>query len=207
MAILDLAQLDTNKIYSYADYMTWQFEERVELLRGYIAKMSPAPNLKHQRVVTLLSSELFQFLKSKKCQVFVAPFDVRLPISNDLGVSKKYKKQVATLGDGKIMTVVQPDVCVICDESKLDERGCIGAPDLIIEVLSPGNTKREMKDKFEIYQEAGVEEYWLIEPNDEFILVYTLQEGIYVGSSPYMSGDALKSKAVDGFELLVSEVF
>ncbi len=207
MAILDLAQLDVNKVYSYADYLTWQFEERVELLRGYIAKMSPAPNLKHQTIIVQLMLKLGNFLEDKKCQVFVAPFDVRLPISSDLEVSKKYKKQAATLSDGKIMTVVQPDICVICDENKLDEKGAIGAPTLIIEVLSPGNTKREMKDKFEIYQEAGVEEYWLVEPHDEFILVYTLQGDTYVGSSPYMSGDILKSSAVEGFELVVSKVF
>ncbi|WP_042006912.1 Uma2 family endonuclease, partial [Capnocytophaga canis] len=94
-----------------------------------------------------------------------APFDVRLP--------KKEEK-----GDN-IHTVVQPDLCVICDESKLDERGCIGAPDLIIEILSPGNSKKEMKNKFELYQESGVEEYWIVNPTDENILVNVLEDGKY----------------------------
>ncbi|GIM60595.1 Uma2 family endonuclease [Capnocytophaga canis] len=164
--VLNINQLDVeNGVYTYADYLLWKFEERVELLKGKIFKMSPAPSLKHQKISMNLSGLLWQFLRGKKCQLFSAPFDVRLP--------KKEEK-----GDN-IHTVVQPDLCVICDESKLDERGCIGAPDLIIEILSPGNSKKEMKNKFELYQESGVEEYWIVNPTDENILVNVLEDGKY----------------------------
>ncbi|WP_392447926.1 Uma2 family endonuclease [Capnocytophaga canis] len=164
--VLNINQLDVeNGVYTYADYLLWKFEERVELLKGKIFKMSPAPSLKHQKISMNLSGLLWQFLRGKKCQLFSAPFDVRLP--------KKEEK-----GDN-IHTVVQPDLCIICDESKLDERGCIGAPDLIIEILSPGNSKKEMKNKFELYQESGVEEYWIVNPTDENILVNVLEDGKY----------------------------
>lgn len=164
--VLNINQLDVeNGVYTYADYLLWKFEERVELLKGKIFKMSPAPSLKHQKVSSALHGEFHIYFKNKKCQLFSAPFDVRLP--------KKDEK-----GDN-IHTVVQPDLCVICDESKLDERGCIGAPDLIIEILSPGNSKKEMKNKFELYQESGVEEYWIVNPTDENILVNVLEDGKY----------------------------
>ncbi|ATA73743.1 restriction endonuclease [Capnocytophaga sp. H4358] len=164
--INNINQLDlVNGVYTYADYLLWRFEERVELLKGKIFKMSPAPSLKHQRISLNITLFLGNYFKNQKCQLFVAPFDVRLP--------KKEEK-----GDN-IHTVVQPDLCVICDESKLDERGCIGAPDLIIEILSPGNSKKEMKNKFELYQESGVEEYWIVNPTDENILVNVLEDGKY----------------------------
>ncbi|WP_392420593.1 Uma2 family endonuclease [Capnocytophaga canis] len=164
--INNINQLDlVNGVYTYADYLLWKFEERVELLKGKIFKMSPAPSLKHQRISLNITLFLGNYFKNQKCQLFVAPFDVRLP--------KKDEK-----GDN-IHTVVQPDLCVICDESKLDERGCIGAPDLIIEILSPGNSKKEMKNKFELYQESGVEEYWIVNPTDENILVNILEDGKY----------------------------
>ena len=132
--ITDINQLDFNKKYTYADYLTWQFKERVELIKGRLFRMSPAPNVKHQEIVGDIYGNLWSFLKNKPCRVFVAPFDVRLP-NLDENNSKKY-------------TVVQPDVTVICDASKLDEQGCNGAPDLVVEVLSPGNTAKEMNDKF-----------------------------------------------------------
>ncbi|MDO5104955.1 Uma2 family endonuclease [Capnocytophaga sp.] len=164
--ITNINQLDVaNGVYTYADYLLWKFEERVELLKGKIFKMSPAPSLRHQKISMNLSGLLWQFFKGKKCQLFSAPFDVRLPKKNEKG--------------DQIHTVVQPDLCVICDENKLDERGCIGAPDLIIEILSPGNSKKEMKNKFELYQESGVEEYWIVNPTDENILVNVLEDGKY----------------------------
>ncbi len=185
--------LNLNKKYTYADYLTWTFEERVELLRGCIAKMSPAPNTKHQRITTDIVLEIGSFLKNKKCQVFSAPFDVRLPVA---------------LHEGKTTTVVQPDVVVICDETKLDQQGCNGAPDLVVEVLSPGNAKKEMKDKLEIYQEAGILEYWLVDPEHEFALAYTLgQENKYQSSLPYVNGDFIESKAIKGFQLEIDLLF
>jgi Uma2 family endonuclease len=129
------------------------------------------------------------------CKVFVAPFDVRLtPI----------QKADST----KIHTVVQPDICVVCDPAKIDAKGCVGAPDLIVEVLSPGNTDKEMNEKFEIYQENGVKEYWLVEPNDRIVLVYVLDEtGKYIGLKPFTESETLTSKSLGSFQLLVREIF
>lgn len=140
---MELSDLDPDKRYTYADYLLWELKERVELIRGKLFKMSPAPSRKHQEVVHALVLSFGLYFKGKSCNVYEAPFDVRLPKSTG-GVEATY-------------TVVQPDICVVCDRSKLDKRGCVGAPDLVIEILSPGNTKKEMREKFEVYQESGYE--------------------------------------------------
>ena len=194
--ITDFQQLDLNKKYTYADYLTWQFAERVELIRGKIFKMSPAPNVRHQRISRIISLNIGAYLSEKPCEMFTAPFDVRLPLP-----PKKIK------GD-KIDTVVQPDIVVICDPAKLDERGCIGAPDIVVEILSPGNTRREMKDKLGLYQNAGVPEYWVVDPEHEFIIVYTPNEaGQYIGSVPYTEGMALQTPILPSFALDINRVF
>ncbi|KQS33164.1 Uma2 family endonuclease [Dyadobacter sp. Leaf189] len=195
MKILDLDQLDLNKTYSYADYLKWQFDERIELIKGKIFKMSPAPATRHQQYVGEIFRQISNHLHRNTCKVFVAPFDVRLTPS---------QKTDST----KIHTVVQPDICVVCDPSKIDAKGCIGAPDLIIEVLSPGNTQKEMNEKFEIYRENGVKEYWLVEPNDRIVLVYVLDEsGKYIGLKPFTESETLTSQSLDSFKLLVKEIF
>jgi len=193
--ITSLDQLDLNKSYTYADYLTWQFKERVELLRGKLLKMSPAPNVRHQRISSELSYTIQHFLKQKSCELFTAPFDVRLPLPGNKSKS------------AKIDTVVQPDICVICDEAKLDAQGCNGAPDLIIEILSPGNSKREMKDKFALYESAGVREYWIIDPVREHILVYVVDEtGKFIGRQPFYAGDQIPSEVLVGFVLNTTEI-
>ncbi|MFZ1456412.1 MAG: Uma2 family endonuclease [Saprospiraceae bacterium] len=204
--INDINQLDLNKTYSYADYLLWRFEERVELIKGKILKMSPAPSRKHQGISSTIHILLGNYLMQKGFVLYAAPFDVRLPISEDLNISKKYKNKAKKLQDGKILTVVQPDITVVCDPDKLDERGCIGAPDLVIEILSPGNKDIELKDKFEIYQESGIKEYWIVEP-DEYIIVYTLQKGKYNGSKPFTSGEKVTSTLMPELSLNVSEIF
>lgn len=192
MVITSLDQLDPNGTYSYADYLHWQFTERVELLRGKIRQMA-APSVKHQRISIRFSRLLANALWQTACQVFAAPFDVRLTRMRD---------------DKEVKTVVQPDLCVICDPSKLDERGCIGAPDLIIEILSPGNSRTEMRDKFELYQEAGVLEYWIVNPNEKMIQVFQLNEqGRYIGLPPVVEGDILTTPIVSNLEVDVTEVF
>ncbi|MDW8288496.1 MAG: Uma2 family endonuclease [Flammeovirgaceae bacterium] len=163
--ITDINALDLNKTYSYADYLRWQFEERLELIKGKIFPMSPAPNLKHQKVAGDLYLQFGNYLKNRNCRVFFAPFDVRL-------IDRK-KSQRA---NKDIYTVVQPDLCVVCDSEKLDEKGCLGAPDLIIEILSKGNSKKEMKIKYELYEEVGVKEYWVVVPYEEFIHQFVLNE-------------------------------
>ncbi|MBO0939042.1 Uma2 family endonuclease [Fibrella sp. HMF5335] len=172
--ITDLSQLDPSGTYSYADYIKWQFEQRVELLRGKLFEMSPAPSVRHQRIVGMIHGNLFTYFTGEPYQLFIAPFDVRL-----------YNRKKSIKASKDIYTVVQPDLCVICDSTKLDEQGCNGAPDIVVEVLSPGNTKREMNQKFDLYQEAGVQEYWLVEPADEVVFVYVLNEhGQYIGLRP-----------------------
>ena len=194
--ITDIDQLDFSKTYNYTDYLKWRFSERVELIKGIIHRMSPAPSLRHQKIVTQLTGEIYQFLKHKECQIFTAPFDVRLPLPIDQQKEKK------------IDTVVQPDITIVCDKHKLDKQGCNGAPDLLIEVLSPGNTKKEMKEKFNIYEAAGVQEYWLIHSKDNNALVFNLDDkGKYQLSSIYTEDDVLESKILHGFKLNLLEVF
>ncbi len=191
--ITRLSDLDPEGSYTYADYLMWQFQERVELIRGRLFRMSPAPNLAHQKAATQLTRHLANFFAGKSCQAFVAPFDVRLPVS---------RKQ------GQDTTVVQPDLCVICDESKLDEQGCAGAPDLVVEILSPGNSRREMKDKFEVYEEAGVREYWIVNPAERVVLIYVLDEaGQYSGLAPVTEEDSLRSHIFPELAIDLKEVF
>jgi Uma2 family endonuclease len=193
--ITSLDQLDTNKTYSYADYLKWQFDERVELIKGKLFKMSPAPSRKHQKIASIFHGQLYQFLNSKSCQLYFAPFDVRMtPRKGDTS--------------NKIHTVVQPDICVFCDQSKLDERGAIGAPDLIVEILSPGNSQTEMKNKFEVYEENGVKEYWIVDPANEVVWAYILTEmGKYIGLHPFTLEDELSSHVFPDFKLNVADIF
>jgi Uma2 family endonuclease len=194
-AIVDINQLDFNKIYTYADYLTWQFQERVELLRGKIFKMSPAPSRKHQEVSVQLFRKLDAFFITHTCNIYYAPFDVRLV---------NFKKST---DDAKVLTVVQPDICVICDKGKLDDRGCLGSPDLIIEILSPGNSKKEMDNKFDLYEENGVKEYWIVEPYQKSILIYTLQNGKYIGLKPFSEEGTIKSPLFPGLDFDIKGVF
>lgn len=187
------ADLDLTKSYTYADYFMWQFEERVELIKGKIFKMSPAPNRNHQKISGLMYLRLATFLEHKQCEVYSAPFDVRIP-----------RKSV---NDKEIVTVLQPDVCVICDLTKLDRKGCVGAPDIVVEVLSPGNNAKELKKKYEVYEEAGVKEYWVVSPQDMWLRIYTLVEGKF-RESPYMlEGDVATSAVLPGFSLDLTDLF
>ncbi|WP_424656325.1 Uma2 family endonuclease [Capnocytophaga granulosa] len=183
MTITHLSQLDPNGIYTYADYLLWQLKERVELLSGRIFSMSPAPSRRHQEVIGDLHWRLVNFFKQCTdkcdCKVYLAPFDVRLP----------QKESV----DNQIYTVVQPDLCIICDPNKLDDRGAIGAPDLVIEVLSAHNSKKDLKDKYKIYEEAGIPEYWIVYPQEQSISVYTLEQGHYIGLPPVAQGEPVRS--------------
>jgi Uma2 family endonuclease len=188
---MEFADLDLNKLYSYTDYYKWKFEERVELIKGRIFKMSPAPTSAHQAILREISGELWQFLKGKTCQVFFAPFDVRFPPKSE----------------GEIMTVLQPDICVVCDPSKIDKKGCLGAPDIVIEILSPSNSEKELRNKYEIYEESGVKEYWVVFPSEKTLLIYTLTRGKYVPSRLMVKGDEVTSSVLPGFKLDLAEVF
>jgi Uma2 family endonuclease len=193
--VTDINQLDLDGTYTYADYLLWRIEERLELIKGKIFKMSPAPSLMHQRISTQLQGTLFNYLKASSCDLFSAPFDVRL-----------YNEKKSKVANKEIYTVVQPDLCVICDEGKLDERGCLGAPDLIVEILSPGNSQKEMNEKFDLYEESGVKEYWLVEPAENAVFVYVLNEaGQYIGLKPTTT--ILKSSIFPDLELDLEKIF
>jgi len=190
--IKDISALDFNKVYTYTDYLTWKFKERVELIKGKIFKMTPAPSTTHQQISMDISVLLYQFLDNKKCRVFSAPFDVRLTKPN---LKKTYN-------------VVQPDIVVVCDLSKLDEKGCVGAPDLIVEILSPSTSRKDLNDKYSLYEENSVKEYWIVNLNEEFVLVYDLDEkGKYTGRKPFTKDMSVYSNIIKGFQMDLSELF
>lgn len=192
--VLSFAEIDPSLTYSYAHYLTWLFDDRVELIEGQIFKMRPAPAPYHQQISVHLASFLFNFLKGKPCKVYTAPFDVRFP--------KESK------ADKDIYTVLQPDICVICDPSKIDNRGCIGAPDIVVEILSPGNNKTELLHKYNVYEEFGVKEYWVLSPAEKTFLKYTLDEGgKYQPSKLFTLSEKVYSEVLPGFELDLDEVF
>lgn len=135
--------VDLEKYYSFADYLTWNDDERREIIEGKIFDMSPAPDRHHQAISMKLSVVFGTYLKNRKCRVFAAPFDVRL-----------YNKPVKN--DKDIDTVVQPDIVIVCDEKKLDNRGCIGSPDMVIEILSPSSSGKDIFEKLPLYEKYGI---------------------------------------------------
>ena len=190
--ITSIDQLDLDKTYTYADYLKWQSDEYVELIRGKIVRMSPAPNTFHQRVCGRLHGKLFNYLSEKSCEVFMAPFDVRL---------KKIENEYQTI------TVVQPDLCIICDPSKIDEKGCHGAPELIIEILSPSTSTKDVRDKFELYEEAGVLEYWIVDPLNLLVDVFSLSEGKFNPIKKYTSLENVPVNIFPGFSIDLKDIF
>ena len=186
--------------FTYADYLTWNFKERIELIKGKIFKMSPAPTSSHQRILGNIYLTVGNFLKKKSCKVFLAPVDVRL-------IGKPFRKR--KLRDDEITTVVQPDLIVVCDADKLaDIRYIDGAPDLVVEILSPGNTKTETKYKFDLYEENSVLEYWVVYPEYKQVYKYLLNENEEYGKpGVYEAGDNISSKVLKGLSFPVDEIF
>ncbi len=196
--ITELSQLDLNATYSYADYLTWQLDETVELIKGKIMAMSLAPNLKHQSVITNLGGSLYQYFHKRPCKLFYAPFDIKL-----------YDSKKSKLTDQDVYSVVQPDLCVICDKDKLTEQGCNGAPDWIIEVLSPGNSKKEMRLKYDLYQENGVTEYWLVYPYEQAVYQFVLDQNAekYQLFAMYAGDDIAKPTLFPELHIDLADVF
>jgi Uma2 family endonuclease len=192
--IKTLNEVDFSATYSYADYMRFEFEERLEIIKGYIFKMSPAPSRIHQKISGRISNPLYNALNGKKCEVYTAPFDVRL--------AKK------TQDDKEVFTVVQPDIVVVCDQTKLDRRGCIGAPDIVVAILSPGNNKKELINKYEVYEEAGVKEYWIVSPSEKTFFRYILDDnGKFQPTKLLTEGEEVTTTIIPGFKLILDEVF
>lgn len=179
--------------YTFADCLTWPENERIELIDGEAVMMSP-PSTVHQKISGELFRQLANFLEGKKCEVFSAPFGVRL-----------FEKD----GDSpeNVDTMVEPDISVICDRDKLDRHGCKGAPDLIVEILSPSTQRRDRLIKLELYQRAGVREYWLVSPEEQTVQVLLFTNGLLLPYELYKKGDIAKVNVLEGCFLELEKVF
>jgi Uma2 family endonuclease len=191
--ITDINQLDLKGNYTYADYLTWRFDQMVEIIKGKVFKMSPAPSRFHQDISVNLTLLLGIRLKSGPCKLYHAPTDVRL-----LTKGKE---------DKDIISVVQPDIFVVCDAAKMDDKGCLGSPDFIIEIVSPGTSTKDLSLKFNLYEGAGVKEYWIIFPNDQIIECFFLENGAYKKSGVYAEDAVVPVLSIPGLELKVEEIF
>ncbi|MDD3270017.1 MAG: Uma2 family endonuclease [Syntrophomonadaceae bacterium] len=191
---MSMSSPKTDRKCTYADYLNWPDEERWEIIDGVPYDMSPAPSTKHQTISMELSGQLWAFFRDKECRVFAAPFDVRLPQGEEK--------------DENIENIVQPDLSVICDLSKLDERGCKGAPDLVIEIISPSTAKKELNEKFNLYERIGVPEYWVVFPKFDVIVVYHLDDsGKYQKTGDFTADQILHSDLFPGLEINLEDVF
>ena len=192
--ITDISQLDLNQSYSYADYLTWRFTEYVELIKGKVMRKMAAPTKVHQQVSRNLTAEIYNALKGQPCELFPAPFDVRLLKSTGNG-------------DAQTRTVVQPDLCVVCDASKLDAKGCSGAPDLMIEIISPSTAWLDNGIKANLYAENGVREYWIVFPAEQIINLYELRGEEYKINEVYAEPGPITSLALPGLRLDWNDIF
>lgn len=167
------------KTYTYNDYLTYDEGERIEIIEGNIYAMSPAPSRIHQKIIMKISNQLENYIKSNNgsCEVYPAPFDVIL------------KNDDEEVGNSK--NVVQPDISVICDKSKLTDKGCTGSPDMIIEVVSPYNPSNDYIKKTALYEKYGVKEYWIVNPMKRNILIYNLIDTGYDTPNMYSFDDVV----------------
>ncbi len=179
--------------YSYADVLAWDESERIELIYGFPVMMAPPARI-HQRTIRELVLQLGNYLKGKTCEVYPAPFGVRL-----------FEQQTDLPED--VDTLVEPDISVICDPSKLDDAGCKGAPDMIIEVLSPSTQHHDRSTKFDLYQLAGVREYWIIDPAAKIVQVHILEDGKYHAATVYTAGMTVPVAVLDGCSIDLSAIF
>ena len=191
--------------FTYVEYSTWPDDERWELINGVAYNMSPAPTSWHQEISSYLIFELYKLIKGNPCKVFAAPFDVYFPQYPDQGFNS-------------IDTIVQPDISVICDPEKIIKKGCLGAPDLIIEILSPSTSRKDLNEKFHLFEKHGVKEYWVIDPGNKYIRIFHLQtEGEAAGKYDYgtlippadwrVDNTIAESVVLDGFRVDVEELF
>ena len=181
-------KFERNERYTYADYASWDDESRYELIDGKAYMMS-SPTATHQRIIGRFFLQLSALLAGKQCEVFIAPFDVCL-----------YAK-----GDGDD-TVVQPDLIVVCDKSKIEKSRCNGAPDLIIEVISPSTSRFDRITKLNKYLQAGVREYWIADPDDKAVAAHTLENGKYVISA-HEGSETVSVNVLDGCKIVLPDVF
>lgn len=183
-----------DKKYTYKDYSAWPDDEKWELIDGTAYAMSPAPSRYHQDISRELLRQFANYLLEKPCKVYSAPFDVRLPVKNEK--------------DEDITTVVQPDLAVVCDKDKLDDKGCKGSPTLVIEIVSPETAQKDMKEKFNLYERVGVKEYWIIQPTDKTVMVFKLESnGRYGRPGMYTDEDEVKVGILEDLAINLKQVF
>lgn len=180
--------------YTFADCLTWGENERIEIINGEAVMMAP-PSSRHQEICFEIGRQLGNFLEGKRCRVYPAPFGVRL-----------FEKDEERPED--VDTLVEPDISVVCDRSKIDRHGCKGAPDLVIEVLSPSSLRHDRLVKLGLYQRAGVQEYWIVDPEYRSVQVFTRDDaGSLQISEEYGQLDVAKVNILDGCFVELSKVF
>ena len=181
-------------IFTYADYLTWDEDERIELIDGEAVMMAP-PSTSHQIISMEISRQLANFLEGKKCLAVAAPFDVRL---------FEHKEDHPQ----DVKTVVQPDLSIVCKKNgQVDGKGIHGAPDLVIEILSPSTKQYDCLVKYKLYQQAGIKEYWIVDPDKKLVLVYTLVDGQYYVPEVYTAKDSVPVGVLEDCAVDLTAVF
>lgn len=185
-----------NQRYTYEDYLNWDTEDRYELIYG-VPYLQEAPSTEHQRILANLAFELMTYFRASKsqCEVFLAPFDVRLI------------KNVQYYDDSKIDCVVQPDISVVCDKNKLDKRGCVGSPHLVVEILSDSTASKDYIQKLNLYQFNEIKEYWIVSPKNKDMQIFKLNHGTYGEPDNFKREDIMKSSLFEGLEINLSNIF
>jgi len=180
--------------YTFADVLAWDENERAEIISGEIVMMAPPPSSDHQEISMELSAQLHAYLKGKKCKVYAAPFAVRL-----------FEKDEDRPED--VDTMVEPDISVVCDPGKIDKRGCKGAPDMVVEILSPSTQRHDRFTKFSLYQRAGVREYWIVDPDSRVVQSFVLEDGRYSVKEFGTAEDKMRVTVLEDCVIDLSEVF
>lgn len=185
--------LPQERAYTYAELMEWDGDARYELYNGQPVALA-APNRFHQEISGALFFQLYNYLQGKNCRVYAAPFDVCLFADKNDSFEN-------------IDTVIQPDISVVCDPNKLTRHGCNGAPDLVIEILSPADRRRDRLTKFDLYQQAGVQEYWIVDPEAQVVLVHSLEDGRYHSPAAYNARASVPVEVLEGCTIQLPQVF
>lgn len=183
-----------NHIYTYADYLSWSEDTRVELIDGK-PYLQAAPSRIHQEILSELHRQIANYLVEKECKVYVAPFHVVLKLEEKIDNEKDRKN------------IVEPDITIVCDRSKLDDEGCKGSPDMVIEIVSPSSARRDKIEKFNLYEQAGVKEYWIIEPEEKIVSVFILQGNRYGRPGLYTEENQVKVSIFKDLVIDMKKVF
>ncbi|MFH1562087.1 MAG: Uma2 family endonuclease [Nitrospirota bacterium] len=190
---MGLAVRKKEERFTYGDYLKWPNEERWELIDGIAYNMSPAPLRRHQEIIVEVSRQISTYLLDKPCQVYVAPFDVRLPEEDET--------------DEEVETVVQPDIVVVCDKNKLDDKGCNGAPDIVIEILSPYTAKKDLIAKYYLYERHKVKQYWIFDPATEEVTIFKLKDDKFGKPEEYKREDKISVDIFKDLEIDLHSCF